>query len=162
MCKNQNISVQYSSPVVHSSSPVQCLYLPVIFRAQLRHTVVCCAAQEAGTPHPWVSTKLQFSHTYTKLLDTLTKQNNFCSGNAGQCHHLTFQISTKSHRAFPRYEPSKIGLVSLFFFRSVYSSGSRTQLFLLFVQHFLELSLKWCGGLNALQYWLTEWLTVLH
>jgi len=25
-----------------------------------------------------------------------------------------------------------------------------------------ELSLKWCGGLNALQYWLTEWLTVLH
>jgi len=46
------------------------------------------------------------------------KQNDFCSGNAGQCHHLTFQISTKSHWAFSRYEPLKIGLVSLFIFLS--------------------------------------------
>jgi len=38
----------------------------------------------------------------------------FCSGNASQHHHLTFQILTKSHEAFLRYEPSKIGLVSFF------------------------------------------------
>jgi len=35
------------------------------------------------------------------------KLNDFSAGNAGQRHHLTFQISTKSRQAFPRYEPSK-------------------------------------------------------
>jgi len=43
---------------------------------------------------------------YTYLRDTLTKPN---SENAGQRHHLTFQISTKSRQAFLRYESLKIG-----------------------------------------------------
>jgi len=61
------------------------------------------------------------------------KQNNFCSGNADQCHYLTFQISTKSHWALPIYEPSKIGLVSwffssFFFFSSRCESYDKTQM----------------------------------
>jgi len=44
------------------------------------------------------------------------KSNNFCGRNASQRHHLTFQISTKSCQAFPRYEPSKIDVSFLFFF----------------------------------------------
>jgi len=59
-----------------------------------RHTVVCCAAQKAGASHLW-----------------------------GQLHHLTFQFSTKSCQAFARYEPSKIGWVSLFFFSSFHQGG---------------------------------------
>jgi len=43
------------------------------------------------------------------------RPDNFCSGYANQRHHLTFQILTKLCQAFPRYEPSKIGLVSSFF-----------------------------------------------
>jgi len=50
------------------------------------------------------------------------KPNDFCSKNAGQCPHLTFQILTKSHEAFPRYEPSKIGLISLGFLFGFFSS----------------------------------------
>jgi len=67
-----------------------------------RHTVVCCVAQEASTPHPWVINRK----------NTFTKVDNFCSGNACQCHYLTFQILTKLHQTFPKYEPSKIGWVS--------------------------------------------------
>jgi len=44
--------------------------------------------------------------------------------------HLTFQISFKLHRAFPGYEPSKMGLVSsvFFFFSSKCESCYKTQM----------------------------------
>jgi len=70
---------------------------------------------------------------FSCIRDTLMKPNDFCGRNASKCHHLTFQISTKSHQAFPRYEPSKIGKVSylllfLFvFFSSRCESCHKTQ-----------------------------------
>jgi len=67
--------------------------------------VVLRAAQEAGAPYPWVINRKNNNaiFTHTLLRDTLMKLNDFTPGNSSQLHHLTFQISTKSRQAFPRY-----------------------------------------------------------
>jgi len=80
--------------------------------------VVCCAAQEVGAPHLWVYYRKNNNaiFTYMYLCAAFTKPDDFCCRDALHRQCTTFQIVTKSHKAFPRYKLSKIGLVSLFFF----------------------------------------------
>jgi len=84
-----------------------------------------CIKMHGSVSRSWHITPVSYWQeaifTYTQLRDTFTKLDDFCGGNASQRHHLTFQISTKSHQAFLRYEPLKTGWISsaflfLFFF----------------------------------------------
>jgi len=68
-------------------------------------TRVYHVAQEAGTPHLWVINRKNNNAVFTYAYCSSTIPYDFCSGNASQPHHLTFQILTKSPQTFPRNEP---------------------------------------------------------
>jgi len=83
------------------------------------HTCIKTQGNALCGPRSQHTTPMSYNRKYnnaifihTQLRDTSTKPTDFCSGNTGQCHHLTLQISTK---VFLWYEPLKIGWVSLFF-----------------------------------------------
>jgi len=56
--------------------------------------VVCCAAQEASVPHPWVINRNDF-HVYVAPWH-FNKTKDFCGGNASQCHSK-FQVNHAKH-----------------------------------------------------------------
>jgi len=81
---------------------------------------VCCAAQEAGAPQPWVSilagrTIMQFLCIRNFMLLVRNCMIFAVEMTSSVSSYPTFQISTKSCQAFPRYKLSKIDLISFFF-----------------------------------------------
>ena len=86
------------------------------------------------------------------------KPGNFRCGDALHCQCLTFQISTESRKAFPRYELSKIGLVSLFFFFLSFHLGMKVTIKWKKnrLSDCLEIwyTKRWCKGASWYQAWL--------
>jgi len=81
-----------------------------------RHMVVCHLAQEAGLPHPCVINRKNKNAIFTAYIAPwyFNETKQFLQW---KCRPMSSpHISNKLHWAFPRYEPSKIGLVSLFSF----------------------------------------------
>jgi len=90
------------------------------FKTISRHTVVCWQPKKPACQTRVLLTGRTIMWFSSILSSVVLEPNNFCSGNAGQCSHLTLQISTKLNLAFLRYKALKIGWFFLLLFIKVW------------------------------------------
>ena len=83
-----------------------------------RHTIVCRAAQESGTPHCGYIDRKKENVIFTPLYlsDTLSDWNKICYTVARQLGESTCQFWRKSLKPFPRYELPKFRVFFFVFF----------------------------------------------
>ena len=79
-----------------------------------KHTIVCHAAQEAGTPHRGYIDRKKENVIFTPLYlgDPLSDWNKLCCRVARQLGESTFQSCRKSSQPFPRYKRPKFQFFS--------------------------------------------------